>query len=140
MPAPTAALEAINSLPPSQSASNQNSPGGASSAINNNNNNNNNAHERNVYIADLPRYFSEQHLQQLFSKFGTILSVRVNCGTDPSVTRNSYAFILFESVASAQAAIDGAAELSVDGAPLQVRLAKATNGTRGRAEARCERK
>ncbi|KAG5485993.1 hypothetical protein LSCM4_06699 [Leishmania orientalis] len=79
---------------------------------------------RNVYVASLPLSFDDQHLQDLFSPYGRIVSARI-MRAKKSHASKGYGFVMFREVSSAEKAIEGLHGRVVGGSRIQVRRANA---------------
>ncbi|CAJ1017866.1 putative RNA recognition motif (RRM, RBD, or RNP domain) [Leishmania utingensis] len=79
---------------------------------------------RNVYVASLPLSFDDQHLQDLFSPYGRIVSARI-MRAKKSHASKGYGFVMFREVSCAEKAIEGLHGRVVGGSRIQVRRANA---------------
>jgi hypothetical protein len=78
---------------------------------------------RNVYVAELPLEFTEQHLAEMMQQFGPVSKCRIFNSTRKVLhTGRAYGFCLFKEPKDAARAITGLDGLEIDGRSIQVRL------------------
>ena len=76
-----------------------------------------------LFVGNLSFSVQDDDLQQRFSEFGTVQSVKVMLDRDTGRSKG-FAFVDMGSPAEAQAAINGLSGKSVDGRPLTVNEAR----------------
>jgi hypothetical protein len=79
----------------------------------------------NIYIAWLPRSFQEDDLARLVSPFGRVASMHLVTSAS-----RTYAFVLYETIAEAQVAVEALNTMRFNGRRLQARFSSAHDGTR----------
>jgi RNA recognition motif-containing protein len=78
---------------------------------------------KRLFVGNLPHQVSDEDLKQLFSGFGTVLSVQVMQGRDAGRNKG-FGFVEMDSEAEAQAAIEGLHDHELDGHRLTIDEAK----------------
>ena len=80
---------------------------------------------KTLYVSNLPISATEEELARKFTRFGTVLSVRLN--RDPASGRSQRSgFVEMKTAGDAQTAIDGLNLASYDGRLMSVNKAIAT--------------
>ena len=74
---------------------------------------------KRLFVGNLPHQVSDEDLKQLFSGFGTVLSVQVMQGRDAGRNKG-FGFVEMDSEAEARAAIEGLLDREIDGRRLTV--------------------
>jgi RNA recognition motif-containing protein len=78
---------------------------------------------KKLYVGGLPYSVTEERLNQIFSAYGTVESVRVVTDRASGQSRG-FGFVEMSSVAEAQKAIEGLNETQLDGRTLIVNTAR----------------
>ena len=87
-------------------------------------------HPRNVYVACLPRDFTDIMLRDLFARFGEIISAKTMRDAGVAGRCKGYGFVLFAEESAASLAIQEMLGHKINGELIQVRRARNSTGGR----------
>lgn len=76
-----------------------------------------------IFVGNLPFSTDNSKLEEDFAKFGKVVSAKIILDRNSGRSRG-YGFVEFADESSAQAAVDGMNDQSIDGRKLTVSLAK----------------
>jgi RNA recognition motif-containing protein len=79
--------------------------------------------KKKLFVGNLPWSATEAELEEIFAQYGQLVSVSLI--TDRMSGRSKgFAFVEYETEEAAQAAVDGAEGMEVDGRPMKVNIAR----------------